>query len=94
MPGTSAAIGPATGIMPFNPPGSVSRISPILSGRVRNISAVADFGMVPTPAIAKILPALVRIRMGASPPIPKCESSLADAANIAATPASTALPPL
>ena len=67
MPGTSAAIGPATGIMPFNPPGSVSRISPILSGRVRNISAVADFGMVPTPAIAKILPALVRIRMGASP---------------------------
>ena len=49
--------------------------------------------MVPTPAIEYTLPALVRIRMGASPPMPKCESSVTDAANIVATPASTAVPP-
>ena len=31
--------------------------------------------------------------MGASPPMPKCENSVTEAANMLATPASTALPP-
>jgi hypothetical protein len=50
--------------------------------------------MVPTPAMAKTLPSLVRTRMGASPPKPKCENSTTDAASMVAMPASTALPPL
>jgi len=49
--------------------------------------------MVPTPAMAKILPSLVRTRMGASPPNPKCENSTTAAASMVAMPASTALPP-
>ena len=40
------------------------------------------------------LPSFVRIRIGASPPNPKWENSHTDAANIAARPPSTALPPL
>ncbi len=57
------------------------------------MSAEASLGMVPTPAIEYTLPALVRMRMGASPPMPKCESSVTEAAKMVATPASTALPP-
>ena len=43
--------------------------------------------------MAKTLPSLVRTRMGASPPKPKCENSTTDAASMVAIPASTALPP-
>ena len=49
--------------------------------------------MVPTPAMACTLPSLVRTRIGASPPRPKCENSTTLAASMVATPASTALPP-
>jgi hypothetical protein len=39
-------------MMPFNPPGSSDMISPAMMRRVRNMSADASFGMVPTPARA------------------------------------------
>ena len=61
----------------------LEQLADFCSGRLRNNSAVASFGMVPTPAMAKTLPSLVRIRMGASPPRPKCENSVTDAAKMA-----------
>jgi len=49
---TSAGINPATGIIPFKPPGSISKISNGMRRRVRKSSADAILGMVPTPAMA------------------------------------------
>jgi hypothetical protein len=60
-------------------------------GRIDNF-IVLEF--VLAKEIAKTLPALVRTRMGDSPPKPKWENSVTDAASIVAMPASTALPPL
>jgi hypothetical protein len=69
-------------------------ISPAMMRRVRNMSADASFGMVPTPARANYFAFLVRMRMEASPPKPKWENSDTEAARVVATPASTAVPPL
>ena len=55
--------------------GRVARSHPACSLWLRKKSAVASFGMVPTPAMAYTLPSLVRTRMGDSPPSPKCENS-------------------
>jgi hypothetical protein len=94
MPGTSAGMRPATGTMPFSPPGSGGeRISPGSRRRSRKNWAVASFGIVPTPAMQCTLPSRVRTRIGASPPRPKCENSNTEAASMVAMPASTALPP-
>ena len=61
IPGTSAGIKPATGMMPFSPPGSSASNSPASIRRERNSSADAIFGIVPTPGIANTFPSLVRI---------------------------------
>ena len=94
MPGTSADSMPATGTQSFSPCGAGgSTISSGVSLWLRKKSAVANLGMVPTPAMAWTLPSLVRTRIGDSPPSPKWENSVTEAASMVAIPASTALPP-
>ena len=94
IPGTSALRMPATGthsFSPWLPAGPRSRPAAACDcGRNRRWPVSA---WCPRRRWQCTLPSLVRIRIGASPPIPKCENSVTDAANIAAMPASTALPP-
>ena len=94
MPGTSAGRMPATGTQFFRPPASGGSMISSSADLViaEELRRWPSFGIVPTPAMACTLPSLVRTRIGASPPSPKCENS-DHAASMVATPASTALPP-